>query len=155
MAVRFAGTGTDSYSAFTNLPAAPFTVTFWTMIVTDRNTFSSWLAYNNGTNRLWLQTASDGTTPNLYDTNGSTLRAAGTSMTAGAWYRIGLVINGASTVLYQADAATTSTTAFAATTFTNPDPHQPPVHRLQHHLGRTAQRPDRRHEVVVGRADQD
>jgi hypothetical protein len=119
VAVRFAGAGTDFYSTTTNLPLAPFTVTFWTMIVTDRNTFSSWLAYNTGTNKLWLQSLADGTTPAVFDTTG-VQRIAGSSMTVGAWYRIGLVVNGTSTVLYQSDANTPSTTAFTTATFTDP-----------------------------------
>jgi hypothetical protein len=119
MSVRFAGAGTDLYSTTTNLPVAPFTVTFWTYLVTDRNTFSSWLAYNAGTNKLWLQTQADGTTPGVYDTNGA-LRITGASMTVGTWYRVGLVVNGTSTVLYQSDANTASTTAFTTATFTNP-----------------------------------
>lgn len=119
MAVRFAGAGTDFYSTTTNLPLAPFTATFWTMIVTDRNNASTWLAYNSGTNKLWLSTLVDGTTPGVYDTTG-VQRITGTSMTVGAWYRMALVVNGTATTLYQSDANTPSTTAFTTATFTDP-----------------------------------
>lgn len=109
MSVRFSGSTANRYSSATNLPGGTFTFTCWAMLVTDRNTNAAVFKIT-GTNNVWLETDSDGTTMKVWDSNGSTVRMAGPNMTIGAWYKLALVSSGANAAsLYYADAVSSLT----------------------------------------------
>jgi hypothetical protein len=112
MAVRFNGAA-SLYTASTGLPSTLYTMTFWVMLVTDRNDYSTMFTHYapGSVNEVWLQTNSDGVTPAVYaGLPGTTVqRMTGSAMTTSTWYKFGLVVNGASSVLYQGTAGGTLT----------------------------------------------
>lgn len=99
MAVRFSGAN-QFYTAALGLGAVTqIAVTCWVKLAADRNNFSTvWNIDNNSMSSSirGLQTASDGTTMEIYYHNGPLTISGGTkpSLTVGTWYYFAVNIDG-------------------------------------------------------------
>jgi Concanavalin A-like lectin/glucanases superfamily len=125
LAVRF--DGVEPYTATAGLPAGTvYTVTCWAMISVDRNTYSEIVSLGNSTSPSTycsISTNADGTSVGIFDlANYSGAGVGETSMTVGAWYRLAMVVNGASATFYIANGPTGSLTATSVTDLTPPTP---------------------------------
>lgn len=113
MSVRFTAT-TQRYSATTGIPAGNvFTATCWAYISVSRATYSAlWslsipAGYPNP--RTECTTSSDGTTLTVVDS--APILVGAFANTVGTWFRLGVVINGASCTVYCAPVGSALTSA--------------------------------------------
>ena len=92
MAVR-TDANADSLSRTTNLPTwGTLTMMGWFMLVTDRNTASTFYTFNTATQpKCLLEAGNDGVT--LTHWNGTT-ETAGTTLSTGTWNHIATTVNG-------------------------------------------------------------
>lgn len=108
--LRFSADGQD-YSSTNSAPTGSYTITCWAKINTDRNAISTvWSAGSSSTVHNLLQTLADGTTLTARANNGA-VTITGPNMVVGTWYRLGLVVNGATATLYWGTEGGTLTSA--------------------------------------------
>jgi hypothetical protein len=104
VSVRFDATG-DQYTAATGLPGTTMTALWWGKIVTDRNTYSTFVSIDAGdTQVLAVQTDTDGVSPYLWvdpEADGF-LDISFPAMTVGNWYRMAVVRSTTAITLYLA-----------------------------------------------------
>jgi hypothetical protein len=116
MSVRFDAQD-DVYSASTGLPAGTtWTVSFWAMLVVDRNADSNLFTLNGGSDGAFIGTEVDGTNLTLTSFVNS---VGGTALTVNTWYRIAATLSGTAANFYVGVAGgaltTTSGTLSSAT----------------------------------------
>lgn len=117
MAIRISAVTQDVWTSSPGITAPPFTLLGWQMIVTDRNTFSTAFAFDNGgttptSPMISVQTAVDGTTMGVWIQPGELTVAppSGGNQTLSAWYRTAVTVSGTLVTLYHGAASGALTT---------------------------------------------
>jgi hypothetical protein len=117
VAVRFTADGQDLTRSLSLGSLSAFTMACWAKISTDRNSFTTIINVDGGSNEWVVQTTSDGTT--LLATDGNTTTTPNIALTAGVWYYIALTMSSGTATLYvRAHNASSFTTGTG--TFTSP-----------------------------------
>lgn len=102
-AARYSASDEQHTNAISLGSQANFTVCAWLRFTADRNTWSTPLALDSGTNAVHLQTQDDGTTVVVWDDPTGSQVATGPALTVDRWYFGAISVAGAAGLLYVRD----------------------------------------------------